>query len=207
MATTVLLPLLSIKLLLKSVKNFYINLFILNFIISASTEILLAGFHFSRLNNLFIVNSYLLIQFVILSMAFVSMMPLLKPRYVKVFYLLITLIFLLSITRLFYFISVKELDSISTPLESVALFILSGVNLVYLTKNSEVIIAKDYKFWFISASFLYFSISSVIFSTGGVLVENKLTLATYTWVINSVLTIISNIMYFIGIRCLPQKKN
>ena len=74
-------------------------------------------------------------------------------------------------------------------------------------KFSNVILIKNYKFWFISSCFIYFSISTVVFSTENMFLDNKLSLTSYTYVINSLLTISSNIFYFIGIKCLTQTTN
>lgn len=207
MATTVLLPLLTFKFLYKSVKDTFILLFILNFVLSGITELILTFFHFSRLNSMFIVNIFCLTQFIVLSIALLKSLPLSSSKYNTISVILIFVVVAFAIIRYVVFISFTELDSISTPIESIILFILSGINLTYLTKNSEVLLLKNYKFWFMAGCFLCFCISTVILSTGSLLFENKVTLVTYTWVINSFLTIGTNIMYFIGILCLPQKKN
>jgi hypothetical protein len=206
MATTVLLPLITLKLLYHCKKNPFIILFIANFFLSAFTELILAFFHLFKTQNLFIVNIFCLAQFVVLSIAFIKLLPISTSKFKILSFLLVGFISAYAIMKYTIFNRVAELDSISNSIESIILFVLAGINLIFLSKDSEIPMTKNYKFWFIAGSFLYFCISIIIFSTGEIILEDKVTLTTYTWVINSILTIGTNAMYFTGILCLPQKK-
>ena len=206
MATTILLPLITFKLLYLAKKDFFILLFIINLSISAITEIILAAFYFFNSQNLFIVNIFCLAQFVVLSIALIKLLPISTSKFKIISYLLVGFISAFTIMKYTIFNRVAELDSISNSIESIILFVLAGINLIFLSKDSEIPMTKNYKFWFIAGSFLYFCISIIIFSTGEIILEDKVTLTTYTWVINSILTIGTNAMYFTGILCLPQKK-
>lgn len=206
MATTLLLPLITFKLMYNSKKNLFIQLFILNFLLAAITELILAALYFSQIQNHFIINIFCLIQFVIISIALLQSLTLSTLKFKIISFLLLVFASVFVIFNFAIFNRVAELDSISTSIESIILFILAGINLIYLSKNSDIPMTKNYKFWFIAGSFLYFCISIVILSTGEIILEDKVTLTTYTWVINSILTIVTNATYFTGILCLPQKK-
>lgn len=205
MASTILMPLFSVFLFLKAKLNWFIKLFLVYFIISAFSEIILEAFLIYKLNNHIIMNWYLIIQFLLLGIALFKYGEINFTS--KIVNGIFWVIAFLLILRLLFFVPYSEFDSVSSSIESFLLFALSGINLIFLSRNSTTILLKDYRFWYISSCLIYNCITIVVFSTNNIYTGHNTQLGGYTWDVNLTVNIISNILYYIGNLCLPQKKN
>ncbi len=149
-------------------------------------------------------NIFSIVQFLLLSFALISLNK--TRRFVIAAQLLTLFIALIIILRTIFFIPATEFDSISTTMASFLLFILSGFSLLNLSHSSQSLLLRDYRFWLVSSSLIYFCITIVVFSSGNIFLGKTSQLADYTWVLNIIFSINSNIMYFVGMLFLPAKK-
>jgi VanZ family protein len=124
----------------------------------------------------------------------------------KILSVLLCLVIATGITRFAFINPLKEFDDVSIALDNILLVSASGIALFYIASETETLLFKNPKFWFAAAVFIYFSVSIVIFCTGNFLIDDKIHVRKYTWIINSLLTILTNIFYVIGLLCLPKKK-
>jgi hypothetical protein len=100
----------------------------------------------------------------------------------------------------------KEFDVLTMAVENIILMTVAAIMLLQLSGDSSQYLINNHKFWFTVAVFLYFSVNTIVFSTGNLLVDDHVYLRRYTWVINSVMSIVANMLFMKGILCLPLKK-
>lgn len=174
------------------------------FILAAAIELLTGIMSIYRINNIFIGNLFFLVQFTALSFILSNWIQYEMVK--KVLSFVLVLVFISGTCRIIYINPLNELDNVSIALESVVLILISGSALFSVSNETEISLLKNPKFWFCSAVFVYFSLNIAVFCTGSYVLENEDYLRKYTWVINSLLTIVTNIFYSIGILWLRPKK-
>ena len=89
-------------------------------------------------------------------------------------------------------------------LKGILLIIVSGYLLIHISKEDSIMLAKDYRFWILSAILIYFSTSEVVFATANFVLENRPAIQ-YAWAIHSVINIFSNLLFAIGFACSYRK--
>ncbi len=181
------------------------TLFRCYFLLAAITELILVWLRSERHNNMVVVNIFCLVQFTLIMLALASW-P--SARGARMFILTIGVLTAI-VLGVFVYPSLNQsaFDPIGTAVQNLVLTIISGYMLIHLTRDRSEFLFMNYKFWFAVAVFIYFSVSATMFATANMLVENGTFLRKYTWVINSVLTLMANMCYVKGLLCLPMKRN
>lgn len=180
------------------------NLMRIYIYIAAATEIIMFVYVMNNANNLQIANVFCLVQFFVVYLALTSWLPNNKIKLWLNIFLVFAMLLLTG-----YFISIfsyRYFDSFSSSIEGVMLAVLSAYVLYHLTGDHSDYLYRNYKFWFVVAVFIYFSVTSIVFATSNYVLKNSLFLRDYTWVINSFLTILANAFYIKGLLCLKKKK-
>lgn len=174
------------------------------FIVAALVELVTGIMGLQGINNLLISNIFFLVQCVFLTVLLLVWIQSPVFRYLIISSLAI--IVCIASVRLIFIHSVSELDNVSMAIESIILILASGIGLLSTGTETTIPILRNYRFWFCSAIFLYFSLSIAVFCTSNIFLDGQIYLRHYTWVINLVLTIASNILFSTGLLCLPLKK-
>lgn len=196
--STILLPPITSLIKLQFLKqNRVFHLFFYYFIFAAAIELLTWLMSLKQINNILIGNVFFLLQCIILSLLLLNWIEDRNNKIILKIILLLTVI--CALVRTVLFNPAEELDNISISLEGIVLILISGFALFTVSAETEIPLLKNPKLWFCAAVFIYFSLNMAVFCTGNFLMEDRSPLRKYTWMINSVLTIISNIFYSIGI--------
>lgn len=181
------------------------NIFRGYFIVAALTDLIMYYLTTHQIVNIQIANLFCLVQLILVGLALINWIesPAVKRLMITLLVLFVALIsiYVISIFRMNY------LDPISTTSESALLALLSGYLLVYLTRDTSQYLFRNYKFWFVVAVFIYFSVTSVVYATSNFFIDEQTYLRHYTWVINSALNVIAGILYIKGLTCLPVKRS
>ena len=156
------------------------------------------------MNNMHIGNLFFLTQCIILSLLLLLWIR--SNTFKNTLTILLSIVVLFGLIRFFFINPFEKFDVISVTLESIVLVMVSGIALFYIGSETEILLFKNPKFWFATAIFIYFSVSIVIFCTANFLIDDKTHVRKYTWIINSLLTILTNIFYVTGLLCLQKKR-
>jgi hypothetical protein len=181
----------------------YFFLFIF-FLFSALIELVLLIMGHWQINNVLLVNLFLLFEFLIVSLLVLQWIP--YPVFKKIMLIVVSSIFIICSVRLFFFNLFSELDNLSSALENITLIIISGCLLYSVSADTSIQLTQNPKFWIGAGVFVFFTVNIVVFCTDNLLTNSSTTIRVAVWSINSILTIISNVFYSIGILCLRPVK-
>ncbi len=181
------------------------SIFRVYFFIAAAVDILLFILQSMKIHNIAVMNLFSLAQFLLIALALNQWMKneLLKKT-IRIFSLIA---FSVLTVKILINIELKDFDTFSLAVENIILVICSSIVMINLTGDTRQYLFKNYRFWITLAVFIYFSVSTVVFATGNLLIDDHVYVRRYTWVINSIMSIVANSLYLKGILCLPIKKN
>jgi hypothetical protein len=173
------------------------------FIVSTVIEIVSFATSYYRVNNLWLINSYNIIEgfifFYICGRWFQSQ---------KIFRA-VMILFAVYAGFWFYttFISAGffEFNEKEKTLKGILLILITGSLLLRISKEDTVFISQDYRFWFVAAILIYFSVGVVIFSTANLILEDNIKAMYYSWNVHSVINIICNLLFAYGFTWYYQK--
>jgi hypothetical protein len=103
--------------------------------------------------------------------------------------------------------SIFTFNTTERTVKGIMLIFLSGFLLTRLATHEEIIVSRDYRFWIAFAILFYFSLTLIIFGTANLLFEDHLSVIYYTWIIHSIINIISNLLFAYGFVCYYRKMN
>jgi hypothetical protein len=179
-------------------------LFFIFFLFSALVESVLFIMSLWRVNNVFLINLFFLFEFLIISFLILQWIP--YPVFKKILLVAMCVVFIFCSLRLLFYNLFTELDTVSSAFENIVLIVISGFLLYSVTSDTSIPLTQNPKFWIGGAVFTYFTVDIVVFCTDNLLTDTSISIRQAAWTINSILTIISNIFYSIGILCLRPKK-
>jgi hypothetical protein len=180
------------------------KLFRYYFLLAALTELFMLGTTFLKINNLVFANFFSVIQFFMIASAIQWWMH--EGAFKRFVFIVVNtaaLVFaIMTLGNMFR----MEFETISVTLENIILMMLSAIMLFQLTNDNTRYLISNHKFWFTVSVFVYFSVMTVVTASANYVLSDNQRLHYITWNINSVLSIIANILYIKGILCLPAKK-
>jgi len=180
------------------------NYFKIYFVIAAITDVTLGILQYNGMNNLQVANVFGVTQFFLLSMGLLSWYRNNELR--RLMFLILALTALVLAIYVLGNLHKNTLDTYSMTIGNLMLVVLSALVLLQLTGDRTQFLIKNYRFWFAVSVFLYFTVSSVLLSTADILIDEHFYLRRYTWVLNSILSIVANSLFIKGILCLPLKR-
>ncbi|MBL0341324.1 MAG: hypothetical protein IPP71_10520 [Bacteroidetes bacterium] len=181
------------------------RIFRIYFFIAAGVDILLFILQSLKIHNIAVMNLFSLAQFLLIALALNHWMK--NELFKKILRISSLIAFSALTVKILVNIELKEFDTFSLAIENIILVICSSIVMINLTGDTRQYLFKNYRFWITLAVFIYFSVSTVVFATGNLLIDDHVYVRRYTWVINSIMSIIANSLYIKGILCLPIKKN
>ncbi len=98
-------------------------------------------------------------------------------------------------------------NSHEKTIKGLMLIFLSGSLLIRISMDESIIMLSDYRFWITSAILIYFSVTLIVFSTATFGFEDHHRAMNYSWVIHSVINIISNLLFAYGFVWHYRKMN
>lgn len=174
------------------------------FILAAVIDIVMMVITSMGIPNMGYGSLFLVIRFYMYGMAMIPWLQL--PEYegkLKTVNLVLSVAFLIHVLATY---QPKMLDILTISIENVLMVILSGAVLFRIIEYSNEHLTSDYRFWISVAAFIYFSVSTVVFTTGNLLLSETMFLRRYTWAVHAAVMILANLIYIKGILCLPEKK-
>jgi hypothetical protein len=174
------------------------------FIFASTVEVINFIQFRSGINNLWIINIYVLVEgaiyLYVIGRWFDS---------VKLFRLTMALFaayFIVWACTVFVSHGFFELNNQEKTLKGILLIILSGYLLIRISMEDSITMTQDFRFWILSAMLIYFSLTEVIFATASFVLENQ-PAVHYAWAFHSIINIISNLLFAIGFACSYRKMN
>jgi hypothetical protein len=174
------------------------------FIVAAITDLTLFILALYRINSLPVANMFSVCQFFMVSTAIIAWTN--HSALKRMLYFSVALCALVFAIYTLGTLHKQQFDALSMTAQNMVLMLLSAVLLVRITNSTNDFLIKNHRFWFTVAVFVYFSVTTIVFSTANILLEGHTYIRRYTWDINSVMSIIANLMYLKAILCLPMKK-
>jgi hypothetical protein len=175
------------------------------FVLSAVTEIILLLMQSKGINNMAVINVFSLLQFALLS-AYLLKEDTGSKRQLYLLVLAV-IVFIVCCVHFIFLNPAHKFDYVALTFENIFLTLISALILTKFAKQADVILLENPGFWFSSAIFLYFSVSVAITCSADILFDDQTYLRKYTWFINSLLTISSNILYITGLFYLCKRRN
>lgn len=184
--------------------TFYpLSILFIYILLSGLTDVSTTAMSFFHISNINAINIFYLLQFMLL----VSF--LLNQFKNKIFILICissaTAIAVYSILDIYNNFSLLKIAVQSISMQGVCLSLVSILALLSKTFKTNMMLTLDPMFWFISAILIYFSLSTLAFVTAEIQLENVDSIRKYTWMINAFATILSNVLYLLGLRCLKNQ--
>jgi len=183
-----------------------IRLFIYYFSFTAFTDLAVLVTGVNGMNNLIILNFYSLLETYFLLYLFNLCT---ENKSYKVALKIVAILF----TFVWVWINLFEnslytFNPIDKGIKCLLFIILTVWLLNILSKNIQIQLNKDYRFWFLIAFLLYFSMTFIIYSTATWYINDIQNEAMrYTWYFHSIVTIITNLILTYGIICFYQNRN
>ena len=202
LATTVIVPFILLFLRIKPAEISFKFLFIY-FYLAALSELVLLFMQRQGINNMPVINIFSLLEFGLLS-GFLLFLPITKNK--NILGTLVLGIIIFDLLHYFLINPLSSFDSVAMTIQNISLTIFSASVLIKVARDYTHPIFKNPLFWFSIAIFFYFSVNVAVFCTGNFLLDDHTHLRKYTWIVNSLMTILSNFFYAIGILCLRKKK-
>jgi hypothetical protein len=175
------------------------------FIFSTAVEITSFITSYYRVNNLWLLNSYNLIEgfvfFYICARWFQS---------ATVFKVLMTIFGLYVLYWMYSTVvasTIFDFNDKEKTLKGILLILTSGYLMLQFSKEETIVLTQDYRFWIIASILIYFSAGVAIFSTANYILEDNVKAMYYSWNAHSVINIICNLLYAYGFTWYYQKVN
>lgn len=191
-ASSILIPFFFAAYRFRTLKNGLKWLAILLFI-ATGTEALNVYMVFRHISNIWVMNLFSLIEAVILILIISRWLE--KGKVRNFSFLLLVIYFLLWIYTTWNS-TIFTFNSDEKSVKAFFLILLSGLTLLQLGKDENIILKHSYKFYILSAILIYFSLTLVVFGT--VRYASRAHLIEYTWMIHSVFNIIANALFATG---------
>lgn len=173
----------------------------LAYFFSFATAIEIIAFTMSiyRLNNLWLMNIYTLIEgvvfFWLLGKWFES-----KTMFVVIITLLALYVGYWCYTT-FLQEGILIFNSKEMTVKAIFLIFLSGYLLIKLSMKDEINLLNNYIFWISAGILIYFLVSLVVFSSADFMITDKFSAMHYTWTIHSIINILANLLFFYAFLC------
>ena len=164
------------------------------------TTSIMTLFHQSNLN---VMNIFSVIQFVLLMLFLFTLLEVKSIKWVLVGVLIV--IGSYSSIYIYNNYTVVEFAWKAMAIQNTALILFAAITLLSITFKIDNAISREPLFWFLSAMLIYFSLSTMAIVTSEVKIEAADILRKYTWFLNSIGSIISNLLYLLGLRCLKTQ--
>lgn len=182
------------------------GVFFIYFIVAAVADIALFLKFNDGKNNLPVINLFAFLQTVLLAMGFY-----ISARS-RAFRSLLSIALILITAMVLYRMVIQNVlsrfDSLSITIQGIFIMIIAGYTLLSLSKDLVMPLFKNPLFWISVSAFIYFTVNTAVFCTVNFKLDQKqgMLLMRYTWLINLVMSIVSNILYSIGLLCIQKKK-
>lgn len=169
------------------------------FFFVAVVEIITTVMSVCRINNLWVMNIFTLIEGGVLILLIGKWYESKKMFLVAVTYLSIYVAYWCYTTFLIDGIFVFNTKEMS--IKAIILIFLSGYLLIKISMADEIQLLSNYLFWICSGILIYFLVSLVVFSSADFILDDKYRAMRYTWTIHSIINIIANLLYFYAFIC------
>ena len=183
-------------------RSFPLNILFLVIILSGVTDALSTTMAFYKIPNIDLINVFFVVQFTLLMLFLLSYY---KHKLLLVcVYIIVLVIIACSVFEIHDNFNQFKIASRSISMQGLLITLLALYILLNKTLDAKKFLTQDHEFWFISAIVLYFSLSTVCFVTAEMPLHDSKFIRNFTWFINSISSIFSNILYLIGLRCLRK---
>ncbi len=171
--------------------------------LSDLTMVTLASRH---INNLWLTHVFVLIQYAFFSWIFAGWQH--EERIRKLLYLSIPGMILLGIISAFFLENVTSFNTITRPLSSLLIVMISAYTLLSLNRSHVESLFRDTRFWLCSAALIYFASSLALAALGNVIIGLPLDQSRQLFAVHAVLNVIANVGYAGAFLCLiPLRKS
>lgn len=187
------------------IKSFPLNMLFFVILMNGAMDSVTTLTAFLKIPNIDLINIYYVIQFAVLMIYLLSHF---RNKIVMVIGIVLgTLIVLYSINDIYYKFHQFKIATQAISMQGLLLSIFTLFILLKITLNAKSLLTHDPEFWFLSAMLLYFTLSTVCFVTAEMPLYDSKFIRNFTWLINSISSILSNVLYLIGLRCIKKHKN
>lgn len=173
-------------------------------LLAALVDGLMYYYYLSGTNNLALANTFCMLRFFPLAMTFVHWgLPKELHRAGTVVSLAATLVF----AGVIFAGDIHKMNTTVFSLQNLLFAIMAALTLFRISGDYSRYLTENHRFWFSVGVFLYFSVGTVMYATANIMLDNQQVVGYYTWIINSIINIATNLLYVKGLLCLPVTKN
>jgi hypothetical protein len=173
------------------------------FLLAAVTDSVMFVYSSHGVNNMLVANLFCVIRFPLIALTFLPWM--LSETYRRAGTLVIVLVSLLFVMVVLTG-DLNKMNTVVFSVQNLLFAFMAAIALFRITNDFTLYLTDNHRFWFSVGIFLYFSVSTIIFTTANVILDNQQALMDYTWIINTAMAILANLLYVKGILCLPVMK-
>ena len=173
-----------------------LKILVVFFIFSCLTELLLYYLSSRAINNLWFVNIFFLIEYMVFSFVCAQFSGLkMIIRLSILFALLYTVAWVFTT---FYIFNIYRFNNLIRTVESILLIFFSGVALYQISMDVSVNLFKNPKFWFSAGILIYFSTNLIVFSIADMILDNRNPIIGNAWAIHSFWNIVTCFIFATG---------
>ena len=177
-----------------------IKLFVFYLVLGLFADVICVVMARNKMNNLIVINLFALVQSFLLPVILLSWIQ--SRRFKIVMYTVVAFLIAAFMYRFYSGGEQREFDSILIPLQNLLFVILTIRVLIADTLET---LPFNYKLWICGALFFNFSVSIVIFCTTNLMAIDTEFAQKFLWYLNSIINIITNILFAIGLLCIKPK--
>ena len=166
---------------------------------AGAVEIITYVMSLYRMNNLWMMNIYALLEGVVFIWLIGKWLGSKKMNVITNGLLVIYIAYWCYTTFLPGDLMAFNSDELS--IKAIILIILSGYLLVRLGLKEEVKLTGDFIFWISAGILIYFLISLVVFSSANIILDDSHRAMYFTWTIHSIINILVNLLFFYAFIC------
>jgi len=185
--------------------NRHLKYFALYLIFVAVVEFLILILALNKMHNVLSINFFSITEGILL-LVFIRML-LVDQRLKNIMSVFITTYLLYWLYTIAFKITIFQFNSSEQFIKGIFIIIGSGLLLIQISRISELSLLQNYLFWLISAILIYFSLTLIVFYTATIVLDNQKTAMILVWKINSIATIIANLLFSFSFICYYRKRS
>ncbi len=185
--------------------NFELRVFALFFSFATAIEIASTVMSQCRMNNLWLINVYVLIEGFVLCYLIGKWFE--TKKLFALSMVIFVVYFIVWCYTTFLVRSIFLFNSKEMSVKSMMMIFLSGYLLIKVSLKDDEPLFQNFKLWMASAMLIYFSVTLIVFSTADFMLDDKYEAMHYSWTIHSIINIIANLLFAYGFVCYYKKTN
>jgi len=174
-------------------------------LIAQMSDLAMAALATRHINNLWLTHVFVILEYAFFAWLFASWQK--SEWFKKILLLSIPGLLLLGIVSAFYLENVSSFNTITRPLASLLIVIISAYTLLTLSRSHIDSLFRETRFWISAAALLYFASSLAVVSLSNIIMGLPAEQSRQLFAVHAILNMIANIGYAGGFLCLiPPKK-